>query len=237
MSHTQRIAANLARVQGRIAAAVQQSGRAADAVRIVAITKGHPAEAVRALLDLGVADIGESYVDEALPKQEALAGQGRVQWHMVGHVQSRKARDVAQHFSMVHSLDSLKLAERLARFAGEAGLQLPVLLECNVSAEASKYGWDVTQDADAFVADAEAIARLEHLQLRGLMSMAPVVSAPAEARPYFERTRRLRDELAGRLGAELSELSMGMSDDFEAAILEGATLLRIGTALLGPRVD
>lgn len=231
------IAVNLAGLQERIAAAAQQAGRSADSVRLVAVTKGHPAEAIRRLLELGVTDIGESYLNEMLSKQQTLAGQGSVKWHMVGHVQSRKARDVAQNFSIVHSLDSTKLAERLDRFAGETGRKLPVLLECNVSAEASKHGWDVRQDADAFLADAEAIAGLQSLELRGLMNMAPIVRTPGEARPYFERTRRLRDELAGRLGVELNELSMGMSDDFEAAILEGATLLRIGTALLGPRVD
>lgn len=234
MSYPQRLQHNLAEVRQRMQAAEQQAGRAAGAVRLVAVTKGHSAEALQALLALGVTDIGESYLTEAREKQTAFEGDA-LRWHMIGHVQSRKAREVAAHFSIVHSLDSLKLAERLHRFAQELGLRLPVLLECNVSGEISKQGWVCHEDAGEFFADAQVIADLAGLELRGLMSMAPITARLAEARPYFERTRQLRDTLAERLGLPLPELSMGMSNDYEAAILEGATMVRIGEALMGPR--
>ncbi|MBX3046538.1 MAG: YggS family pyridoxal phosphate-dependent enzyme [Anaerolineales bacterium] len=234
MSYPQRLAHNLAEVRQKMEAAAHQAGRAPGDVRLVAVTKGHPAEAIQALLELGVTDIGESYMTEARQKQDALAG-AKLQWHMIGHVQSRKAREVAQHFSIVHSLDSLKLAERLHRFAQEAGRCLPVLLECNVSGEITKQGWDCNEDPGEFLADAQVIAGLPGLELRGLMSMAPITARLAEARPYFERTRQLRDTLTERLGMSLPELSMGMSNDYEAAILEGATMVRIGEGLMGPR--
>lgn len=235
MTYPERLAHNLAAVRGKMDAAAKQASRAASDVRLVAVTKGHPAEAIHALLDLGVTDIGESYLTEARTKQEALAGVGEPAWHMIGHVQSRKAREVAKYFSIVHSLDSLKLAERLHRFAQEVGQVLPVLLECNVSGEISKQGWDCHEDAGEFFADAQVIAGLPGLELRGVMSMAPITARLAEARPYFERTRQLRDTLAERLNMALPELSMGMSNDYEVAILEGATMVRIGEGLMGPR--
>lgn len=235
MSYSQRLAHNLAEVRQKMDAAASQAGRAVSDVRLVAVTKGHPAEAIQALLDLGVTDIGESYLTEAREKQDALPAASQLEWHMIGHVQSRKAREVAEHFSIVHSLDNLKLAERLHRFAQEAGRVLPVLLECNVSGEITKQGWDCHQDAGEFFADAQVIAGLPGLELRGLMSMAPITARLAEARPYFERTRQLRDTLAERLNMALPDLSMGMSNDYEAAILEGATMVRIGEGLIGPR--
>lgn len=235
MNYPQRLSQNLAEVRQKMDAAAAQAGRSAEDVRLLAVTKGHPVESLQALLDLGVTDIGESYLTEARQKQEALPGARQLSWHMIGHVQSRKAREVVLHFSIIHSLDSLKLAERLHRFAQEAGLCLPVLLECNVSGEITKQGWDCHQDAGEFLADAQVIAGLAGLELRGLMSMAPITARQAEARPYFERTRQLRDTLTERLGLSLPELSMGMSNDYEAAILEGATIVRIGEALMGLR--
>ncbi|UYN89306.1 MAG: YggS family pyridoxal phosphate-dependent enzyme [Anaerolineales bacterium] len=235
MSYSQRLAHNLAEVRQKMDAAASQADRDVSDVHMVAVTKGHPAEAIQTLLDLGVTDIGESYLTEAREKQDALAAASKLDWHMIGHVQSRKAREVAQHFSIVHSLDSLKLAERLHRFAQEAGHVLPVLLECNVSGEITKQGWDCHQDASEFFADAQVIAGLPGLEVRGLMSMAPITARLAEARPYFERTRQLRDTLAERLNMALPDLSMGMSNDYEAAILEGATMVRIGEGLMGPR--
>lgn len=234
MTDPAQIARNLAEIKERMAAAAKQAGRDPAAVRLVAVTKGHPLEAIRALADLGVTEIGESYVDEALPKQMALGQGASVKWHMIGHVQSRKAQAVASHFLLVHSVDSVKLAERFNGFAGQAGSKLAVLLECNVSAEASKHGWDVA-NRSTFFGDAERILNFDYLDVQGLMSMAPYSPAGEAARPYFERTRVLRDELAARTGRTLPELSMGMSGDFEAAILEGATLVRVGTALLGER--
>jgi pyridoxal phosphate enzyme (YggS family) len=159
---------------------------------------------------------------------------------MIGHIQSRKAKAVCQSFDYTHSLDSLKLANRLDRFAAEEGRSLPVLLECNVSGEESKTGWPAWQEAE-WGNLAEALAPLfdlTHLQMHGLMTMPPFFEDAERARPYFQRLRRLRDFLAERYpGADWSELSMGMSADFQVAVEEGATLVRVGTAIVGPRPD
>ncbi len=157
---------------------------------------------------------------------------------MIGHVQSRKARPVAELFDYLHSLDSLKLARRLDASCGEFGRRLPVLLECNVSGEETKFGYPAWQEDrwDALLPEINEIASLPNLELRGLMTMAPYLDNPEQARPYFSRLRRLRDFLQSRVaGASLSELSMGMSADYQVAIEEGATWVRIGTAIFGPR--
>ncbi|HEX9595957.1 MAG TPA: YggS family pyridoxal phosphate-dependent enzyme, partial [Anaerolineales bacterium] len=222
----------------RIANALKQAGRSAEDIGLVVVAKGHPAESVRTLHELGVRDLGESYVQEGRTKQGELATLTGMRWHMIGHVQSRKAEDVAKYFDLVHTVDTLKLATRLDRFAAAAGKQLPILLEVNVSGEASKYGWPA-RDENSFqsnLTEIENILQFPHVRVQGLMSMAPVTRKPEEARPYFARTRELREELRTRFPqGDWSQLSMGMSADFEAAILEGATLVRIGTAILGPR--
>lgn len=231
---------NLASVKARITAAAERSGRSAGDVRLVVVTKGHPAQVIQALFDLGVHDIGESYVDEGTAKRQILAALDGLTWHMIGHVQSRKAEEVAHSFDLVHSVDSLKLATRLDRFAGEASRILPVLLECNVSGEASKHGWPLEDDGQLslVLAEIEQVLQLPNVRVRGLMSMAPITDQPEQARPFFKRTRVLRDDLAKRFPAhDWSQLSMGMSDDFEAAILEEATIVRIGTAIVGPRPE
>ncbi|MCW5875806.1 MAG: YggS family pyridoxal phosphate-dependent enzyme [Anaerolineales bacterium] len=238
MSRTAELRANLDAVQERIAAAAARAGRAGDGVRLVVVTKGHPAEDLTILHQLGVRDLGESYVAEALEKRAALAGLPDLHWHMIGHVQSRKTGDVAAHFDLVHSVDSLRLAGRLSRAAEAAGRSLPALLEVNPGGEASKHGWPV-HDAAAWAAalpEIETVLQLPNLHIRGLMCMAPQTETPDQARPYFTRTRALLAELAGRFpGRDWSQLSMGMSSDFEAAIAEGATLLRVGSAILGAR--
>jgi hypothetical protein len=234
------IAANYGRVLHRIATAANRAGRSAEQVRLVVVTKGHPVETVRAAIAAGARDLGENYVEEALPKMEALSMLPGVCWHMIGHLQSRKAKSGADRFDWVHSLDSLKLAARLDRFAGEAGRRLPVLLECNVSGEQSKYGWKAYPESD-WGELAEAISpvlELPHLEVCGLMTMAPYSSEPEDARPYFKRLRRLQSHLQGKFpDVTWKELSMGMSGDFEVAIQEGATIVRIGTAILGERPD
>jgi pyridoxal phosphate enzyme (YggS family) len=157
---------------------------------------------------------------------------------MIGHVQSRKAVDVAGSFSWVHSVDSLKLASRLSTFAGQAGCELQVLLEVNVGGEESKHGFPAHDQAafQAKLGEIEQILQLPNVHVRGLMSMAPMTAEGEKARPFFERTRLIRDELSAKFpSARWEQLSMGMSGDFEAAILEGATMVRIGTAILGPR--
>jgi pyridoxal phosphate enzyme (YggS family) len=229
---------NLEAVQSRIAAAARAAGRDLSELRLVVVTKGHPAQAIQDLHDLGVRDIGESYAEEGIAKRVALSRVAGLKWHMIGHVQSRKADLVATNFDMLHSLDSLKLARRLDRFVGEAGGSLPMLLECNVSGEASKYGFSAHNDKDwtALYTEVEQIVALPSLKVQGLMTIAPLADSSDEAKPHFARLRELRDQLKLRFDqTNWSQLSMGMSDDYEAAIAEGATLLRIGTAILGSR--
>jgi len=229
---------NLHRVLERITQAAHAAGRDPDGVRLVVVTKGHPIEAVQEVIAAGAELLGENYVEEGIRKQQACGVTAPVHWHMIGHVQSRKARLVCEHFDWLHSLDSLKLARRLDSFAGELGRRLPVLLECNVSGETTKFGWTAWQAEawpDLLPALAEVTA-LPNLSVRGLMTMAPFLEAPEQARPFFLCLRRLQDFLAYRLTqVDWGELSMGMSGDFEAAIQEGATLVRIGTAIMGAR--
>ncbi len=238
MNDLKTIQRNLQEVQARIATAARATRRELSEVRLVVVTKGHPAQAIQNLHDLGVRDIGESYVEEGYVKQVALSGLAGLKWHMIGHVQSRKADVVAANYDMLHSLDSVKLARRLDRFVGEAGGSLPVLLECNVSGEASKYGFPAQDEKNrtALYAEVEEMVKLPRLRIQGLMTIAPLTDSGDEAKPHFARLRELRDQLKLLFDqADWSELSMGMSDDYEAAIAEGATLLRIGTAILGSR--
>jgi pyridoxal phosphate enzyme (YggS family) len=221
----------------RIAKAAHMAGREPGSVKLVVVTKSQPLEAVARVVAAGALCLGENYLEEALEKIEALAGKG-VEWRMIGHVQSRKAREVAENFAWCDAVDSLKLAVRLDRFAGEAGRTLAVLLECNVSGEESKFGypaWDETHWPD-LVGEFSQVAALPNLQVRGLMTMPPFFDEPERVRPFFRRLARLQAFLSQRLPqASWQELSMGMSGDFEAAIQEGATLVRIGTAIMGPR--
>jgi PLP dependent protein len=218
------IAANVHAVQRRISAALQGAARE---VTLVAVAKQRSAEEIRSALAAGCGDIGESYVQEALPKIAALAGAG-VRWHYIGHVQTNKARDIAASFDWVHGVDRLKAAAALDRARPE-GAPLDVCVQVNISAEATKGG----------VAPAEAVslcrevASLPRLRLRGLMGMAAPVEASAR-RSQFELLRRTFEEVRAA-GLSLDTLSMGMSDDFEAAIGEGSTMVRIGTAIFGAR--
>lgn len=225
------------RVLGQVARAAADCGRDPGAVRLVVVTKSQPVEVVRAAVAAGVTLCGENYAEEAVEKMAAL-GDSAVEWHMIGHVQSRKADLVARHFSMLHSLDSLKLAARLERFCAEAGRRLDVLLEFNVSGEASKFGfpaWDEGRWPD-LAPEVEALLQFSHLTIRGLMTMPPFFDDPEQTRPYFQRLGRLRDFLNEHFpGAGWSELSMGTSVDFVAAVQEGATMVRVGQAVLGPR--
>lgn len=230
--------ANLQRVQDRIAAAAARVGRDPASITLVAVSKTQPVEQLMRAYELGVRHFGENRVEEAAPKIAAFrqaVTDPSVVFHMIGHVQSRKADDVAALFDRVHSVDSVKLLERLARFAGGRAAPLPVLLEVNVSGEASKYGFDATR-RDEINAAVEAAARLELVRLDGLMTMAPIVAQAELARPVFRALRELRDELAARYPAvDLPQLSMGMTDDFEVAVEEGATLVRVGRAIFGER--
>jgi pyridoxal phosphate enzyme (YggS family) len=222
----ERLQENLAMVRGRIAAAAQRSGRAPEAVRLVAVTKKRPTEWVRALVGLGVADLGENYPQELWAKADALADLP-VRWHLIGHLQGNKARRTVPLVRVIHSVDSLKLLRSLDTLAG--GLTDPpeVLIQVNTSEEASKHGWS----PDALRDDADALATCRRVTVRGLMTMAALDSTPEQARSSFASLRQLRDDLRGQTGLPLDELSMGMSNDYEVAIEEGATIVRVGTAL------
>lgn len=227
---TSAIAANLARVREGIAAAAARAGRRAEDVTLVAVSKTFPAAAIRAAWEAGLRHFGENRVQEWEAKQPALAGLDAT-WHLVGHLQSNKARRAARLFDAVDSLDSAALAEKLDRAAAEAGRRLRVLLEVRLAPEETKHGAE-PDDAPAL---AEAVVALPQLDLAGLMAIPPYLEAPEQVRPHFARLRELRDRIAAQLGRALPVLSMGMSHDFAVAIEEGATEVRLGTALFGPR--
>ena len=225
-------------VLDQIVTAARKSSRAPNEIRLVVVTKSQPLEVIQAAIEAGVRILGENYPEEAVTKIQSLMGQTGVEWHMIGHVQSRKARLVADHFALLHSLDSLKLARRLDRFAAEAERVLPVLLECNVGGEESKAGWDASDESqwEALFPDVSAILGLPNLQVQGLMTMPPLETDPEDSRRYFQRLRQLRDRLASQFpGAGWRELSMGTSADYFIAVEEGATLVRVGTAIVGAR--
>jgi pyridoxal phosphate enzyme (YggS family) len=229
---------NHQRVLNQIEDSATKAKRNPEEIRLVVVTKTQPIEIVQAAIEAGVHIFGENYPEEGVMKIQSLAPQTSVEWHMIGHVQSRKARLVADHFALLHSLDSLKLAQRLDRFAAEANRRLPVLLEFNVGGEESKSGWDAAEESrwEALLPDLTAIVDLPHLHVQGLMTMPPLGTDAEESRRFFQSLRQLRDHLASRLPqAQWHELSMGTSTDFGVAVEEGATLVRVGTAIVGTR--
>jgi len=234
MSRADVLRTRLAEVKARMAAACERCGRAPGSVRLVAVSKFHPASDIAALAACGQREFGESYVQEALAKQDALVDQD-ILWHFVGGLQTKKAKAVAGRFALVHSVDSEKLACELARRAADARILQPVLIEVNLGGEDQKAG----VDEDELQALAEAVLSFQDqgagLDLRGLMCLPPQFDAPEAARPFFAHLRELRDGLSASLGIPLPELSMGMTGDFEAAIEEGATIIRVGTSIFGPR--
>ena len=221
-----------------IVVSARKAGRDLDSVRLVVVTKLQPIEVVEAAIEAGAKILGENYPEEAVEKITKLKSANAVEWHIIGHVQSRKARLVAEHFALFQSLDSLKLAERVDHFAAEFHRTLPVLLEFNVGGEESKSGWDASNETHwmDLLNDVHAVASLKNLQIRGLMTMPPLFTEPEAARPYFQRLRRLRDFLAKQVPhVEWNELSMGTSADYTVAVEEGATLVRVGQAIVGQR--
>jgi hypothetical protein len=222
----------------QIAKAAAGSGRIPEEVRLVVVSKTQPLEVIRAAIAAGISMFGENYAEEALGKIAALK-ETEVEWHMIGHVQSRKADIIARNFSMLHSLDSSKLAEKMERICSELNRTLPVLLEFNVSGEESKFGfsaWEENHWSD-LKPDIEKILSFSHLHVNGLMTMPPLFEDPERTRPYFQRLRKLRNYLANQFPqVQWQELSMGTSVDYIAAIQEGATFVRVGKAILGPRV-
>lgn len=225
-----RLAERLALVRGRIADAERRSGRAQGVTTLIGVVKTLAPEVVAAGVSAGLADLGENRVQEAERHQEAVA-RTACRWHMIGHLQGNKAGKAVELFDMVHGVDDAGLAETVARRARAAGRVMPVLVEVNVSGEDSKFGVAPA----GLPALLETVAGLEGLELRGLMTVGAPVERAAEARPGFARLRALRDDGERRLGRPLPELSMGMSGDYEVAVEEGATLVRVGTALFGER--
>jgi hypothetical protein len=228
--HRMDLEANLKAVQQRIEAACARAGREPGAVTLVAVMKGQPPEAVCAAAALGLGLFGENKVQEAKAKIPLCPG--RLRWHMVGHLQSNKCRDAVGLFEMVQSVDSLRVAEDLNQRAEQAAKTMPVLLEVNAVGEASKFGCR----PDQLLADLGRIHALPRLEIRGLMTVPPWALDPEKVRPVFRQMRELKQRCEQLLGAPLPHLSMGMSGDFEVAIEEGATMVRVGTALFGARI-
>jgi len=223
---------NIARVQERIAAACRSAGRNPDGVRLVAVTKKVSPERIRAAYAAGLRDLGENRLQEAKGKRPAVSDLA-VTWHMIGHLQTNKAKAACELFHWVHSLDSWRLAEKLQHDAQDQKIELPVLLEVNLGEEASKSGVRESEVPSLL----EQLSPLTNLRVRGLMVIPPFLDDPEQVRPYFRRLRELAESLTvARIpNISLTELSMGMSHDFEVAIEEGATIIRVGTAIFGPR--
>jgi PLP dependent protein len=221
------VAANVAAVRASIAAAAERAGREPASVRLVAVSKTFPAEAVVAALAAGVTDVGENRVQEGEAKRAAVDAllppdAAHPVWHLIGHLQTNKVKPAVQTFATIQSIDSVRLAEAVNR---AAVTPVDVLLEVNVAGEASKFGFVPEQVADVLA----QLSRFEHLRVRGLMTVAPAVADPEQVRPVFRRLRELRD------AAGLPDLSMGMSHDYAVAIEEGATMIRVGRAIFGER--
>ena len=239
------IAENIHIVRGRIETACAKSGRKPDDVTLIAVSKTNPAEAVIEATAVGVQHFGENRVEEAESKIPVVNAQvsKAPTWHMIGHVQSRKAKDVAALFQYVHSVDTLKLAQKFSALSVEKGEKLAVLLEINVSGEEAKHGFVAMDWAskDKVKSDLwlqiEQVLALPGLRVCGLMTMAPIVPDPEEARPVFASLSALRNALENRFLVKLPDLSMGMTDDYEVAIAEGATFVRVGRAIFGERVN
>jgi PLP dependent protein len=229
------IAENIARIRECITAAAGRAGRNPAEITLVAVTKTFPVAPIRAAYAAGIRVFGENRVQEFAGKVEALRDLADARWHMIGHLQSNKASKAAELFHAVDSVDSLRLADRLNDAAKASGKQLDVLIEVNVGGEAAKSG--IAPDSPELDRILGAAPRLEHLRIRGIMTVPPFTEDPQAARPYFRRLREIRDEIRqhGVSGIEMDVLSMGMSHDFEVAIEEGSTCVRVGTAIFGSR--
>jgi PLP dependent protein len=221
--------ARIESVQNRIAAACTRAGRDPATVTVMAVSKGQPPEQVNAAAQAGFRLFGENKVQEAKAKIPLCPG--HLRWHLIGHLQSNKCRDAVAFFEMIQGVDSLALASEINKWADKAAKTMPILLEINVANESSKFGFK----ADSVLPALPEINRLPRVELHGLMTIAPWTPDPEKVRPFFRRLRELKERCEGVLGAPLPHLSMGMSGDFEVAIEEGSTLVRIGTALFGPR--
>ncbi|MGH8048049.1 MAG: YggS family pyridoxal phosphate-dependent enzyme [Chthoniobacterales bacterium] len=220
---------NLEAIRGRIAAAATRCGRSVDDVQLVAVSKTFPAEYVRAAWEAGQSLFGESRVQEAAAKIPDLPG--ALHWHFIGHLQKNKIRRALPLFELFHGVDCMETAQAMDRIAAEDGKFPRVLLEVNVAGEATKFGFR----PDAVERELDALLGLQRLQIEGLMTIAPYDDEPEAARPHFRALRELRNRVAARTGLPFGTLSMGMSGDFEIAVEEGATIVRVGSAIFGSR--
>ena len=223
------LAANLETLRRRIRAACERAGRDPDSVTLLAVTKTQPPEVVQSASKLGLILFGENKVQEAKAKIPLCPG--NLRWHMIGHLQSNKCRDAVELFKMIQSVDSLSLAQEINKRAEQAARTMPVLMEVNVAGEASKFGYRPEQ----LLAELKELNALPRIEIHGLMTVPPWSAEAEKARPHFRRLREIKAQCEQILGAPLPDLSMGMSGDFEIAIEEGATMVRIGTELFGPR--
>jgi pyridoxal phosphate enzyme (YggS family) len=223
------LADNLEKVQQRIRAACGRADREPNSITLLAVTKTQPPEVVSAAAKLGLTFFGENKVQEAKAKMPLCPG--NLRWHMIGHLQSNKCRDAVELFKMIQSVDSLSLAQEINKRAESAARTMPVLMEVNVAGEASKFGYQ----PEHLLAELKEINALPRIEIHGLMTVPPWSAESEKARPHFRRLRELKAQCEQILGAPLPHLSMGMSGDFEIAIEEGATMVRIGTELFGPR--
>jgi pyridoxal phosphate enzyme (YggS family) len=223
------ISDNLINIHSRIQDAAHRVGRQVSDVRLVAVSKTYPPAVIQEAWNSGQRVFGENRVQDALPKIAELPAEA--EWHFIGHLQSNKIRKALPAFTLIHGVDNLELAQQINRIAGEMGLTANILLEINVSGEASKFGFSPTDLRQ----NLEDLLCLPKIRINGLMTMAPYSEDPETARPVFSKLRILRDELAAKTGQALRELSMGMSGDFEVGIEEGATIVRIGSSIFGHR--
>jgi hypothetical protein len=225
------ISSNINAIKQKIAAAAQRAGRDPLSIKLMAVTKTVEPERIGTAIEAGLTMLGENYVQEAKDKITIIGD--RAQWHMIGHLQTNKAKYAVKLFDYVHSVDRLELAQELDKRAGQINRKLNVLIEVNVSKEESKSGTEKTQALELV----RQVAHFPNLAVRGLMTMAPYSDNPENSRPYFKALRDLRDDInrANIAGISMEELSMGMTDDFEVAIEEGATIIRVGRAIFGKR--
>jgi pyridoxal phosphate enzyme (YggS family) len=230
MKPVENIAINLAAVMQRISTRAQACGRDPESIRLVAATKTQPVSLIHEAIEAGVGIVGENYIQEAQEKLASLSGLS-IHWHFIGHLQSNKAKYAVHMFDLIHSVDSIKLSAEIDKQARKAGKIQRVLLQVNISQESSKSG--IAQERTLELI--RNISSYSNIQVQGLMTMPPFFDAPERARPYFAALRRLRDQVQQDLGMPLKDLSMGMTGDFEVAIEEGATLVRVGTAIFGER--
>ncbi len=220
---------NLAKVRQTISQAERAAGRPDGSVQLVAVSKTHPVDVIQKAIDAGQLIFGENRVQEARAKIPELSS--RIQWHLIGHLQSNKIRPALPLFQLIHGVDSVELLADIDRIAAELGLFPRILLQVNVAGEASKFGFSPAK----LLEQVETIAGFKRANIEGLMTIPPLAPSPEHSRPYFVALRELRDRLARESGFTLPELSMGMSDDYRIAIAEGATMVRVGTAIFGER--